>query len=438
MKAGFARVSITPPIGTRMLGFGGRDRAKGCEGIHDDVFARALFLQHGDECAMIVAYDLCFFGRAEADRIRGALGRALNLAPRQILLNFSHTHVGPCTATWGFSGFDAPDILYMNAVEQATVQAAQTARAGARKATIQAGRTETRLPVSRRKPNGKGGVEWRPYPEGTVCRSLPLCLLKDADGRVISLLYSVACHPSTTGGWQISADYPGVACRILDRQLGLRDGGSLFLQGCGGDAKACTIANGRDDVDVAWRTGSWDDVEQAGRIVADEVRRALDAGLRPVSPALAAAETQTVWPLLPTPARALLVSIAENPGAYELQRMWARRQIEILDRGGKLPTAADITLHGIRLGRGLRIAALEGEAVGELGLFVEAFYGSGTTFALGYTDGTQLYLPSERMLPEGGYEVESYYEYGFPSPLAPGLQRILKKSLTDLRHRGID
>ena len=94
MKAGFARANITPPIGTHMSGFGGRDKDHGCESIHDDLFVRALYVEHEGEPALMVGYDLLFFGRELADRIKGAIGRQVDLLPRQILLNTSHTHAG--------------------------------------------------------------------------------------------------------------------------------------------------------------------------------------------------------------------------------------------------------------------------------------------------------------------------------------------------------
>ena len=48
MRAGFAKANITPPPGTRMLGFGGRDRTEGCKGVHDPLYVRALYLEPGD------------------------------------------------------------------------------------------------------------------------------------------------------------------------------------------------------------------------------------------------------------------------------------------------------------------------------------------------------------------------------------------------------
>ncbi len=105
LTAGFAREKITPPLGTRMMGFGSRDCKQGCQGVHDDVHVRALFLEHKGERVLILAYDLCFVGREEADRFKGALGREFDLLPRQILINTSHNHVSPAVGTWYWAGY---------------------------------------------------------------------------------------------------------------------------------------------------------------------------------------------------------------------------------------------------------------------------------------------------------------------------------------------
>jgi hypothetical protein len=316
------------------------------------------------------------------------------------------------------------------------LRAALEARSGARDATLWAGKTKTRLPLSRRKPDGKGGVEWRPYPQGAICNTVPLCLLKDETGKPICLLFSISCHPSTISGWLISADYPGVACELLDEHLGMPSGGSLFLQGCGGDTKACVIGDGRDEGGATWRSGSWRDVEAAGRIVADEVTPVL-AGLKQVEPVLCAQSIEMDWPLKTPPTHEELADLAAVAPSESLNQLWAKRQLELLERGNTLRTTAAITVHGIQLAKEVRIVGLEGEAVADLGLLIQRFYGGGVTFPLGYTDGAQLYLPSEHMLAEGGYEVDSYYEYGFPSRLAAGMESILTETLMALRVNGV-
>lgn len=433
MRAGFARERITPPIGTRMMGFATRDRERGCEGVHDDLFTRALFVEHAGQQALLMGFDLCFLGREEADRLKGAIGRRIDLSPRQILLNTSHTHVGASVGTWAYGGFIEPDRLYLAELEAATVRAACAAHASAREATLRAGETRSRLPLSRRKKDEHGKVyrSFRPNPDGAVCDALPVCLLEDTSGRPICLLFSVSCHPSTISGWQISAEYPGVASELLDARLGAT--ASFFLQGAGGDAKARVIG----DLPDRWRVGDWEDVRRCGEIVAGEVAQVLEAGLAPVEPWVATALVEMEWPLEPVPSRSEFQAIAADPQTAELQRLWAERQLALLHRGQALATAAPITLQGVQLGQGLRLVGIEGEAVAELGLLMRAHYGQGITIPLGYTNGQGLYLPTDAMMDEGGYEVVSAWEYGFPSNLARGLEEVLRRSLTRLQTDGV-
>jgi neutral ceramidase len=432
MLAGFARRTINPPPGTRMLGWLDRDCKGEATGTHDDLCVRALYLRRDDEAALILAYDVVFFSREHADRLKAAVGRALDLLPRQILINCSHTHAGPSVATFGHHYDTAPDWAYLELIERETLAAAADARASARPATLHAGAGHTALPVSRRRLDASGTAQWAPDPDATVCHHLPVCLLRDDAGAPVCLLFSVSCHPSTVYGWEFSADYPGPACDRLDAYLGAP--AAMFLQGFGGDTKAATIAE-TDPANPHWRGGTHADVEAAGEQVTREVIAVLDAGLTAVVPALRTALIEQHYPLAPLPPRAVYEDAITSE--VLLRRLWGERQLRLLDRGLPLPVAAPILLHGITLGEGLRLVAIEGEPVGELALHLLARFPAGVTLPLGYSNGMGLYLPTSRMLPEGGYEVESYYEYGFPAPLAPGIEDVLDAGLAALRRCGI-
>jgi len=431
MNAGFARARITPPVGTAMMGFSARDRAHGCDGTHDDLFVRALYLTHGTEEALIMGFDLCFLGREDADRCKGAIGRKMDLAPRQILLNTSHTHAGPSVGTWAYADYTPPDRLYLRELERAVVAAASEARACACEVTLRAGATRSSLPMNRRKPDENGRAIFAPNPDGTVCDWLPICLMADARGQPVCLLFSASCHPSTVGGFEVSADYPGVAMELVDSYLGASV--SLFLQGAAGDAKPAVIAEGSHH----WRGGTWDDVAEAGRMVAEEIIGAFEGGLAQVEPQLHTCAIEVNWPLAPSIGRAGYEALLADAGTEELKRLWAERQLLRLDRGEQLPEAVPLTVHGLQIGKDVRLIGLEGEPVAELGLIIKDFYEGGITFPLGYSDGAQLYLVTSPMLAEGGYEVESYYEYGYPAPAAEGLENILLEALKKLHHQGI-
>jgi neutral ceramidase len=432
MKAGYARVNINPALGTAMSGFANRDRARGCEGIHDDLYVRALYLAHEGQSALIMGLDLLFFSREEADRFKGAIGRRLDLAPSQILLNTSHTHTGPKVGTWSY---DPPsDPLYLQELEHAILEVACNAHDAAVEATLWAGCARTTLPISRRLVLPGGKVSWGPEPMGEVCNIVPICLFRDKGGRPISLVFSVSCHPSIMSGYQISAEYPGVAMGVLDASLGRV--ASLFLQGAGGDAKPRVTAE-IDTDPPRFRTGTWEDVRVAGTMVADEVLRTLEAGLAPVEPDLKTYTLEMAWPMETLPDRAAYEAVLADSDADRTRRLWAEEKIELLSRGYRVPSSVPITVQGVQLGRGVRMVGVEGELVAGLGNQILDTFADGVTFPLGYSNGAQAYLPTDAMLDEEGYEVASFYEYRQAARFARGIDGQMREALRQLQARGI-
>ena len=442
MDAGFAKFRITPPLGTRMLGFAVRDLKGGAESVHDDLFVRALYLRHNGERALVISYDLLFWARRDADHMLGILGRTMELLPRQVLINFTHTHMGPALGSWGLARFGGlVDELYLEQVQCATLEAAQAARRAAQPVTITAGMTSTDQPISRRRPDGQGNTLFAPNPKERTCRAVPICMMRCGDGRPVAVLFSASCHPSTITGHAISADYPGAAVERINRHLGADV--AMFLQGCAGDTKPRIIADA--DGGRSFRCGTWDEVQTVGQSIADQVIACIDsrnnAGLSPVAPALATDDCEMPFPLAPTPPREFFEHVLAQPpdNQGDVRRLWARRQLDQLDRGMSLPTSAMVRMQCLKLGNDLRLIGIEGEPVADFAHWVlDAFGGAsggGVTFPLGYTFSQGLYLPSERMLPEGGYEVESYYEYGLPAPLAPGYESVFKQSLAEVAQR---
>ena len=191
MKAGFAKACVNPPLGMPMEGLG---QAGGIESIHDDLFVRALWLEQDRRQVLIVAYDLLFFERPMVDRLKGALGRSLDLAPRQILINFSHTHNGPYTGMWQFGEHLPPDYGYLRMLEERVLTAIEEAAARACAVGLRAGVAHTTLPVNRRRIDAAGHAQWAPSLDGPVYDRVPLCLLSDEADLPVALLFCVACH----------------------------------------------------------------------------------------------------------------------------------------------------------------------------------------------------------------------------------------------------
>lgn len=436
MIAGFSKICMNPPKGTRMMGFGKRDCGPGSESIHDNIFVRALYLTHEDEQALIISFDMCFIGREDADRFKGAIGRNLDLMPRQIMLSATHSHAGPASGYWAYGDYLPPERLYLRELESAVLTAATTARAEACPVTLWAGMGQSSVPMNRRRPMPDGAIEMRPNPDGIVCDALPVLLLKDDADMPVACVFSVSAHPSIMGETAISAEYPGVATNRID--VHLMSECSMFLQGCGGDAKTSVAGEGRD----TWHSNDWDVVNRVGVMLGDEVIHVIEQELRPYKPSLQAILTETFWPLEP-PDRQEYEQLVQNlivdgpPREQGIYELWASCQLERLDRGQSLRSAASILIQGLQIGEQIRMIAIEGEPVAEHGLNILAFYDGGVTFPLGYANGEGLYLPVSRQLQEGGYEVDSYGEYGYPSRLGPGMEDIVRLTLEAFQARGI-
>ena len=172
-------------------------------------------------------------------------------------------------------------------------------------------------------------------------------------------------------------------------------------------------------------------------MAAGEVTECLAGALERVEPALASAMTEVEWPMEAPLSRDGYAAIAADPAGGEVRRAWAYDIVTQLDAGQALPSAVPLALQGIRLGADLRIVGIEGEAVAGYGPLMCGSYVKGVTFALGYCNGEGLYLPTSPMFAEGGYEVVSSWEYGFPARLTPGFEAILAAGLERLREAGV-
>jgi hypothetical protein len=83
--------------------------------------------------------------------------------------------------------------------------------------------------------------------------------------------------------------------------------------------------------------------------------------------------------------------------------------------------------------------ALAGEVVVDYALLLRARYPKARLVVAGYSNDLPGYIPSRRILAEGGYEaVESMPYFGLPGPFAPEVEdRVLDAASRVLRRVGI-
>jgi hypothetical protein len=85
-----------------------------------------------------------------------------------------------------------------------------------------------------------------------------------------------------------------------------------------------------------------------------------------------------------------------------------------------------------RLGK-LALVALAGEVVVDYSLRLKAQHGWNDTWVAGYCNDVFAYIPSRRVLLEGGYEgADAMIVYGQPAPFGSAVEELIVEQVSDL------
>ena len=406
-RAGAARVDITPQGPIWMSGYASRNHPS--EGVRQPLFARALALD-GDPGGrvVIVSTDLIGLPPEVAAEVAARVRKQFGIERARLLLNSSHTHTGPVVwpnlgSMWDLSP-DAQNTLreYATKLTGDLVAVAGKALADLAPAQLSFGFGEAGFAVNRRQASPTG-VRIGVNPAGPVDHQVPVIRVTAPDGRVRAILFGYACHNTTLTGefYQLSGDYAGVAEAQLETEY--PGATALFLALTGGDQNP----NPRSTTELA---------DQHGRALAAAVRRVLASDLRPLRGPLRAAWTVTRLPFAPQPRSSYEADLAD-PKASAALRHRARKMLDSPVRDVAYPVQA------IRFSTDLTLVALGGEVVVDYALRARREYPEEPLVVAAYSNSVMCYIPSERVLKEGGYEaVENMIYYGQPGPFAAGVE----------------
>jgi len=440
LYAGAARRAINPQLGTGKAGL--RLFGSPIQAIETDLTATVLVLGDGDTRVALIAIDLCVTSMAEGGRLRFAVAEALGTPVSHVLLNLSHNHSAPALPEFMAMTDSDEDVRfrarYERDLQRWLVEAAREADGRLQPARIGCGWGESTIGVYRRETRVGRDVLGE-VPDHPIDPTVGVIRVDDLDGNPIAVAFRYSAHPVTVGGRSAvaSADFPGPAREVLERNLG---GLALFLQGCGGNINPRVgIGYEVDCRDTKNRVG----LELGGEAlkIAAGIRTHTRAGERrplgnipnilftPWEPVhgdtcthLAAAQTTVALEFDELPslekAREILAhwqrTREERLGgdaldwevrAAQKYEHWATKLVAAVEDGH--PTH-DLQLQALRV-NDILISAMNMEVFFETGLEIRARSPLPDTFVLGYTNGCFGYLPRGEDFPEGGWQIEESY-----------------------------
>ena len=416
-KAGAAAVRITPEGPVWLAGYGRRDRPS--QGVAQHLYAKALAIEdaHGQR-SVLVAVDMLGFTRDLAQRVARRARDDYQLPRDALLLNSSHTHAGPVIGRMFATGYlnmrqrdwDAVDD-YTRVLEDKIVQVIGKAIANLSPANLDFGRTRAGFAVNRRikTPTGYRGAfhNW----EGPVDHDVPVLRVTGPGGKIRGIVFGYACHNTAIrpdvmkfhGGWsgtaqhELETRYPGAV--------------ALFLAGCGGDINPYPF-------------GSQELAEIHGRALAGMVRIALGRPLRPLSGPLRVRYEEFPIRFQKPKSREEFERISRQDHPY--RRIHAKKMLAILDRDGELPKTYPYPLQVWSFGPELTLIAMGGEVVVDYVLRLNRELDAEKIWVAGFSNDVLGYIPSARILAEGGAEAETetiYYD--LPAPFAPSIEETI-------------
>ncbi|MCA9262607.1 MAG: neutral/alkaline non-lysosomal ceramidase N-terminal domain-containing protein [Planctomycetales bacterium] len=425
-KAVCGRTCITPAAPVPLSGYAGRAQAP--QEKLTDLWAKALLLEAADGTRVVlVTLDLIGLDRATAEAIRSRLRETQDWNDQSLVLATSHTHTGPAVgrnlAPMLYDVLEAPqqeaiDRYSEQLVNQVTELVQRVAAQPPRPVRLQWGHGSATFAVNRRNNRESDVPDLRSANQlaGPVDHDVPVLAVRDSNDQLMAVVFGYACHATVLSSRQLSGDYPAFA--QLELEARYPDCVAMFVAGCGGDQNPLP----RRSTALA---------QHYGKRLATAVDSVLmTTTMTSVSPTVTTAARELPLPFDQLPTEDTLRHDAESQDRYRAAR--AKQLLKQLTKGPMSPTYPyPITLW--RLGNELDLIFLGGEVVVDYALEIKRELGAYSTWVAAYCNDVMAYIPSRRVLQEGGYEGGgAMVYYGLPTLWAPEVESMIIDSVQQL------
>ena len=403
-SVGVARIDITPEYPVRLNGFGSRrDEA---DGISQRLWAKALAISSSETepPLVLIAIDNLGIPKSMTDAIAESLSKKHKLPRANIALTFTHTHCGPKVngaSDTIFSSPIPPDHQehidqYSRELPEMLIKVASEAIENRQPSTLEWNVGKVEFAQNRRTPGGP------------VDHDLPMLVVRGTDGQPRAIYVSYACHCVTLSFNQYSGDWAGYAQDLIEREFS--GAAALVSIGCGSDSNPSSGVTGDRVLAAA----------DQGQQIATEVIRLIKLRSRPIRGKPLARLDHIDLPLNELPTKEQLEATVAQGGAAGYNAGW---QLARLDRGESLIAALDYPIQSFTFGDNLHVVFLAGEVCADYSLRLKRELNRDRVWINGYSNDFCAYIPSERLLKEGGYGGGGEIPYfALPTTLQSGLE----------------
>ena len=389
LRAGAARVDITP-AGDAALPMGGyAGRTEGFKGIHDNIFVRAIVVDDGSTQAAVVGIELVGVTNSVLEKIDKRVEKETGIPRDNIMLASVHTHAAPLTGprTGEPEGKQA---AYAAKVEEGVISSIRQAKANLQPARVGFGSGKAYVNINRRDYFPDNGWYWLGYnPDQVSDKTLAVLKFESLSGKPIALFINYPVHAVVMGprNYQVSGDLAGATSRFVERYYKGRP--EDRPRGDAGYAIRLKPQEVSDDVVAVWTSGTAGDqnpismsntedftlVEAFGKMLGEESVRIAN-GITTSQQARIRAARRTVT----CPGRTL------EPGQSP------RKEYKFQDT----PNPVSFQLSSLIIGD-TALAGISGEVLTNIGLHLKRDSPLNHTVVVTHANGTIGYIPSDSL-----------------------------------------
>jgi neutral/alkaline ceramidase-like enzyme len=241
LRAGAGKVDITPQQSELLRG----------DFIRDHLYVRAILIDNGKTCAVLVGIDAGGAGTAMVQAATARAAKSTGCPTENFIISATHTHSG---STRGLGDDGMPNAQQ---TADAIVKAVEAAKSQLQPARIGFGTAQVYLNVNRDLFEGQ---KWYQGPNLNAGSDKTLAVLEviGPDDRPIGVYMNYAMHPIDFYlSGVISADFPGEASRYIERRY--NKAVAIFVQGASGDQNPLLLRPFYNLVGVRTRTSYMSD-----------------------------------------------------------------------------------------------------------------------------------------------------------------------------------
>lgn len=411
-RAGVAKIKITPEKPMWMMGYASRN--KPATGTMTELWTRALALEDPDGTrAVLITIEVSNTYRDLSNRVCEQLADKYELPRKSIAIGATHTHSGPVVGHRAYFLFDEEHHRlkeeFDKSLERKMVAVAGQAIEDLSPCCLTWGVGKATFAVNRRNNRAADVPELRVAGKlkGPDDHDVPVLFVADDAGELRAIVCGYACHATVLSSYEWSGDWPGFAQIEIEKRH--PSATAIVWAGCGGDQNPLP----RRKVEFA---------QQYGRDIAQAVDDARAASPRFVEDRLACRYAEIDLAFAHIPSRDELEAESKSTNRYLVAR--AKSLLAALDRDGRIAPTYPYPVQTWKLGNGPTMVFLGGEVVVDYSLRLKAELDTQSTWVAAYANDGMAYIPSERVLAEGGYEgATAMIYYGRPSPWAAGVEK---------------